>query len=154
MRLDNCPTLQIQPCDYSCVPTCLAMAFGIPVDTVLSELATLGVSIKKGMTDRMTSYYLMTKGVNSAPVFCGNSLGIIPGHYLASVPSLNFAGVCHSVFVHYNSEGEIRIYDPNNGRVNRKYWDIGDWGDMSISSFLHLEDYSDLKTNLTLVSKM
>ena len=146
-RLTNYPVLQKQPNDYTCVPTCIAMAMDMEVDTVIKHCEDLGIDLTNGMNDTVTRYVLMTLNIASYPFIAGDGVGILPGLFLASVPSRNFKGRTHSVLVHF-SEGMIRVLDPNNERPNYLYWDEDSFGEIGISSFLRLDDFWELREEL------
>lgn len=142
-RLDFEPKLQQQPCNYSCVPTCIAMAFGVPVADVIGDMELIGYKLGKGFNDRQTMHYLSTHEIGAYPFMCGQGQGIVPGHFLASLPSKNILGVSHSILIHYADE-MITVYDPNNGREGFEWWSTDSWGSMGISSFLYIDDWRDL----------
>ena len=66
-RLTNYPVLQKQPNDYTCVPTCIAMAMDMEVDTVIKHCEDLGIDLTNGMNDTVPRYVLMTLNIASYP---------------------------------------------------------------------------------------
>ena len=142
--LDPNPDLQQQPTDCTCGPTSIAMAFGVDVKAILYLMRGLGIDTNEGLSDRDESYFLTCMGVYVQEVPIGQYNGILAGHYLVSVMSLNVMTGAHSVFV-YVTDDSIAVYDPNKGLKDSKYYD--DWDDLN-SNILwvrRLDDFRDLK---------
>ena len=140
MELTQNPELQNQPCGHSCVPTCIAMALDIPVDKVLKEMADLGLDVSKGTNDFYIMKYLVRHNI-AVETFMNRGLGLGDGHYFFNVNSLNRMGLNHCVFV-YIKNLEPKVYDPNNGKEGKKFYDIDDFTSMPSSRISRLIDFT------------
>jgi hypothetical protein len=69
------------------------------------------------------SAYLRSKGLTVEACTCEHTLEN-DCIYLLSVPSKNVPGLSHYVVVDLRVEGGLcRVYDPNNGKEGKKYYD-------------------------------
>lgn len=139
MKLCKTPILQQQPTPHSCVPACLAMALNKPVDKVLSEMDKLGIDTSTGVSSEAEAWYLMTKRIVTDR-FMNRGLGLAEGHYLFTVNSLNIVGLSHCVFVHIR-DLEVCVYDPNNRKKDKKFYDFDDFNAMPAETITMLTDH-------------
>jgi len=143
MKLTDTPILQNQPCSTSCVPTALAMAFGCTPQEIIDQMAAVGISVEKGLKSRQEYFYLTQIGVGYETFMARAGVGVIDGHYLAQVASLNKTGYTHCVFIHIK-DYEATIFDPNNGKEGLAYYPYDGFGDCPVLTFTKLDDFSDL----------
>jgi len=140
-RLVNEPIHQMQPDESSCVLTCIAMALGLDVLTVLRDVRDLGLGWKNGTDYQQMAYILGEYGVGCVPIQVEGT-GIIAGSYICNVASLNRLGQSHAIFMHRDEQGGIRIFDPQNGRHDRAYYSM--FEETPMTGLARLDDYFDL----------
>lgn len=100
--------LQKQPNEQTCVQTCLAMALGVPVESVVQRYGDKGMS---------------AGSLIAALLECGIEHNILvyprfsfSGYYFAVVPSLNIRGGNHQILVRFDAEkgcNGISVFDPS-----------------------------------------
>ena len=143
LKLTENPVHMQQPCPMSCVPSCLAMAFGVTPEEIIADMAELGIDISKGLTRRAECFYLSRKGVGSERVLNSNGLGLLDGHHLADVPSLNMSRYTHCIYLHVVN-GQADIFDPVRGNGDLAFYDPDRFSELPIISVTTLDDFSDL----------
>ena len=112
--------LVTQENDDGCAHACIAMVTGL----IFEHVWTLH---PHQMTSDDIVHMLAHLRYVAEPV----SHGIPDGLSLMTVPSLNELG-CNHVVVMEVDNNQFRLYDPNKGRQNRKWYDLGEHdGDMS-----------------------
>ena len=144
LTLTENPVHQQQPCPMSCVPTCLAMAFGFEPEEIIADMAKLGIDIGEGMTDRAERFYLSHKKIGSERFLNSEGFGLLPGHYLAQVPSINITGFTHCVYLYIDSSYEMASFDPNMGKKGSAFYNPDLPCQLPIISATRLDDFSDL----------
>lgn len=146
-KLESNIKLQQQPDDSSCVPTCIAMALGLPVIVVINEMKQHGLYRDgTGCHEWQVQLYLMIYNIGTSCILNQEGFSLNYGLYLASVNSLNHIKKNHSILVRVydNEEGRtcVSIYDPNNGREGKEFYGIDDWESCQIQNVTYLNDYS------------
>ena len=144
LKLTENPVHMQQPCPMSCVPSCLAMAFGVTPEEIIADMAKLGIDISKGMTDRAEHFYLSRKGIGSERLLNSGGVGLLPGHYLAQVPSLNVTGFTHCVYLYIDNSYEMTAFDPNMGKKGLAFYSPDLPRRLPMISTTRLDDFSDL----------
>jgi len=142
INLTKNPQQEQQPCSMSCVPTCLAMAFGVGPQQVVDDMTQIGIHITTGLDRRQECFYLSRKGIGSQRFLNCDGIGLLQGHYLIEVPSLNRVRVVHCLYMHINDYGPT-VFDPNKGRGVVAY-DTSSVSALPIISVTKLDDFSDL----------
>lgn len=108
-------TLQQQPTPYTCNQACLAMLLNEPVEKVIE------VFPGDGLKQREFFVALDRCGFTWNALIFGTMLW--DGHYVATVPSLNFEGGAHCVILGFSAvTGELKVFDPNTGRPGKKFY--------------------------------
>lgn len=104
---------QCQPCQRSCVSTCIAMLLNVPVSVIKDKWHENFWEYKASMRNILDHYGVQYKEFSSLDIITlGENVGT--GVFLATVPSLNYAGGFHEVLVQYTKEtNEWNIFDPN-----------------------------------------
>jgi len=144
MRLTDTPILQNQPCATSCVPTSIAMATGQPVAEVIGYMQdALGFDVSKGLLSRQEYLYLTLMGIGYETFMARAGVGVMDGHYLAQVASLNKTRYTHCVFVHIK-DCEATVFDPNNGKEGLAYYAYDGFNACPVLTFTKLDDFKDL----------
>ena len=144
LKLTKNPVHHQQPCKMSCVPTCLAMAFGVKPKEIIADMAELGIGISRGVTDRVEQFYLSRKGIGIERFLNSEGVGLLPGHYLAQVPSLNVTGFTHCVYLYIDSSYEMTALDPNMGKIGLAFYSPLLPRRLNMISAARLDDFSDL----------
>jgi hypothetical protein len=120
------------------------MALGWPVDNVLAEMRDIGVYREGvGVWDEQVEYYLLRYKIACRQILNEANTALACGHYLASIPSLNFVGKCHTVLVHA-TEDFVKVYDPNNGREDKKFYDFDSFEHLPVTYFTFLNDFRNI----------
>ena len=117
MNLDAPIKHQQQPNSRSCVPTCIAMALGVPVDQ-------LGVPLDRGYTPEEFGPFLAERGVWLRMMVFMNGRGEgfeKGGVYLLGVRSLNDLEADHALLVDYRGD-KPKLFDPNRGRPDKYFY--------------------------------
>ena len=137
LKLTKNPVHHQQPCSMSCVPTCLAMAFGVNPKVLIADMAELGIGINKGVTRRVESFYLSHKGIGYERFLGYENIGIGRGHYLAEI--VNTKALMHCIYLYVKGD-EIVVFDPNK---DGSYL-LTAGNEPRIRCFTRLDDFSDL----------
>lgn len=117
-------TLQRQPTDRTCVQTCIAMAIGAPVESVVERYGD------RPMNQRSLLRALEDVGSLHNPFvfsdWCAH------GWHFAVVPSLNRPGGSHQVLIHFNADTfKLMVVDPAQGKTYAEDGsDLVSWGDL------------------------
>tara|TARA_R110002072_G_scaffold273116_2_gene433456 strand:- start:990 stop:1469 length:480 start_codon:yes stop_codon:yes gene_type:complete len=144
LKLTKNPVHHQQPCSMSCVPTCLAMAFDVEPEEIIDDMAEMGIDISNGMTSRAEHFYLSRKGIGSERFLNNGCVGLLSGHYLAQVPSLNVTGFTHCVYLYIDSSYEMTALDPNMGKKGLAFYSSLLPRRLNMISATRLDDFSDL----------
>lgn len=110
-------SLQMQPCPFSCVSTCLAMIVGLPAMVVVDELHEpyrAGDITLREMLDHLGVTYLAFYSLDCTPL-------ADEGVYLCTAPSLNIEAGNHQILIEVTEDGYF-VFDPVQGREGRKYY--------------------------------
>lgn len=102
-----------QPCDKSCLPACVAMIIGQPVELILQhfpqlpayEIDTMKCLVRFGyLPIEQASHYIPEGGI-----------------FIVTVPSLNRIGQLHAMVVDTRRPGQHVLFDPQAGRGGEVY---------------------------------
>ena len=108
---------QQQPNEKSCVSACIGMLLGLSATRVQDDFHQdylAGKTIEK---------YLSEQGIQAEPMLSVDSRAPEPGSlYLIGVPSLNMEGHLHQVIFDYRNPEKFKVFDPNMGRLGKKYY--------------------------------
>lgn len=106
-------TLMQQPCGLSCLPTCVAMITGQPLDLIMQHFPRLPAYEMDAMKCLVRFGYLPIERF-SHPILEG-------GLYIITVPSLQSPGVLHAVVADTRTPGQVKVLDPWAGREGPIY---------------------------------
>lgn len=137
------PVPHKQPCQKSCVATCIAMATGRDPLDIIDHMERMGLQPRNGLCSRDITYYMTKCGIHVHEL--GSlSYGTLPtGMYLAETPSLNYAhAATHLVLVQVMNM-YVRVFDPQRGNEGMKYYDSFD--DLVATNWYILDDFSDMR---------
>lgn len=141
MYLSSDPILRNQIDDSSCVIACIAMALDLEVGYVADFAKSLDLTHSNGIADLERNWILSKFGILTSEFQNISGVSVCAGSYIATVPSLNFPGKLHSVFVYANPES-IQLLDPQNGRGEKKYYERDSFFTAPITGFTRLFDES------------
>jgi hypothetical protein len=117
------------------------MALGVRPQTIIDKVKGLGIDLSNGLTVEDTMYLTVSLGLGTMEI-PSKDIGLLDGHYLVEVPSLNTLGLLHCIFVHIQG-GIPDMYDPNKDKEGRNVYLI--WEDTSILSLTKLYDFRKYK---------
>ena len=112
-------TLVQQQANDTCMTACLAMVTGLDYQLVLD---TFDPQYKENYPTFNQSTYLTDLGIEHTLL---PAIAPIPEEgylYIATVPSLNLLASSHAVVIGFDEEGDFMVWDPNQGRVWKKYY--------------------------------
>lgn len=110
-------THQMQPCNVSCMSTCLAMLLDEPAEGVIEQLHEKyrsGTVSLRALFDELSVPFKSFDSCDLAPL-------IDVGAYMVTVPSLNIQGGMHQIIIEV-TEDDYFVVDPVKGREGKLYY--------------------------------
>lgn len=111
---------QMQPCQTSCMCTCIAMILDVPAQVIIDRFHTRYREKDMSIREMFTELHVKFMSWDSAD---RNSMGHMgSGYYLSSVPSLNVQGGLHSIVLEFDADELLWIvHDPQKGTGFKYY---------------------------------
>lgn len=142
-ELQPFPQPQRQPCKSSCVPTSIAMAYGLSADTVIDSMTERGIfKDGSGVRDDHLKWFLAQNMQGYSEWSPLDGCGPLPGHHLCSVLSKSIPEATHCCLLVADDCGDCYMFDPSAVDLTPKKNNLHE---VAIQNFITLRDWSDIE---------